>query len=362
MKNASLLLVGAAACTDPAITMRLELPPAPQTEGFQLACLSSFEVKVRADNDDDDKGACIQVREGLASFADVQREIAGQFEIDLPRSTLQGVEVRASTGRCDKVDPAGGDTIFYGSGPYSDGNDLAIRVALNQSCNTRSTVTVRPVDFLKLARAAPCSEAAVATGSVTGGTIHPELRKRAAFDPNADRADVTGGVAALQLYNSSADGSCVALHYDASGGPASSRSCARRGRGVCSTGDEIELPIIDDDIAFRSLDSALFDPARDGAVFGAIWGTGATAPVQLDGATIAPVDPSRAKIVYADYPAGAELVRSLPGRATTNATGLFIAYVTEPMDFVVSHPGYRDQTVRLGSPVEPSAAIVVLEK
>jgi hypothetical protein len=143
-------------------------------------------------------------------------------------------------------------------------------------------------------------------------------------------------------------------------------ACARRGNGVCTTAaGQIELPIIDGNVAYQAANVDALDQ-YGGWVIGGVWGTDAAgAKVKLAGATVKPAKPAdadRIKIVYADYPAGAASPRELAGATSTNATGLFIVYVGRPIDFVVSAPGYRDETLRMGSPDEPSTALILLSR
>lgn len=85
-------------------------------------------------------------------------------------------------------------------------------------------------------------------------------------------------------------------------------------------------------------------------------GVGAETPVRPANTA----DADKIKIVYADLPAA--VPQALAGATATSATGLFIAYVGHPLDVIVSAPGYADETVRIGSPNEPSTALVVLSK
>ena len=377
MRSASLLLVlgaAASACAEPAIEMRLELPPPARADLFDVSCVGAIEVIARGNergalptgpNDPgrpaDDVADCVTIQ-GATSFAQIRSAIAGRFELALPESGLAGVELRGSTGTCNK-DVGPGDTIFHGAAAY-EGGDLVIPMTPNLSCNATRTEVVRPVDLLALTTTGACPAAVpdAARGEVASATIHGTLLSRAVLDYNQDYARVIGGVASLPLYTGSADASCVALEYYDNADIMTAASCVRRGTGVCAAAGQLELPIIDWDIAQASPELALIDQ-YGGALIGAVWGTDATsAKIKLAGATVRPANSSKAKVVYADYAAGATRLTSLPAAAATSASGLFIAYVGEPVDFVISAPGYRDETIRMGSPDAPATALVMMTK
>jgi hypothetical protein len=366
------LAAAASACAEPAIEMSLRLPAAERAAAFNVSCVGAVEVFVRGEergafptgpNDPgrpaDDLVECVEVKD-VTSFAQIRSAIAGRFQIDLPESGLLGVEIRGSTGTCNK-DIAPGDTIFYGSAEYR-GGDLVIPVTPNLSCNTTKAETVRPVDLIELTRTGTCPVALPDNaGGVDSATIHPGLLGPY-LDFNNDFAAVTGGVATLPLYTSSDNDSCVALNYWDRGEVMISASCVRRGTGVCAAAGQIELPIVSADIAYGSSDVALVEK-HGGSVIGAVWGTDATnTKVKLAGATVTPASSAKATVVYADYTAGAARLTSLPSAAATTASGLFIAYVGEPVDFVVKAPGYREERIRMASPDLPGTALVMLSK
>lgn len=376
MRSSSLLLslaAAASACAEPAIEMRLELPPPAKADLYNVSCVGAIEVTVRGNDrgafptgpDDtgrpaDDADECVTV-ENVTSFASIRSAIAGRFELDLPESGLAGVEIRGSTGTCNK-DLVPGDTIFYGVAEY-DGGDLVIPMMPNLSCNTTEPAVVRPVDLLALTTTGICPTALpdAARGEVASATIHGMLLSPL-LDYNNDWARVIGGVAGLPLYPKSDNASCVALEYYENAEIMTAASCVRRGTSVCAAANQIELPIIDWDIAEASADLALLE-TYGGAAIGGVWGTdGAGNKIKLTGATITPANTSKAKVVYADYATGAARLTSLPAATATSASGLFIAYVGEPVDFVVSASGYRDETIRMASPNEPSTALIMMTK
>jgi len=375
MRPAALLLAlgaTASACADPVIEMRLTLPPAEKADRFNVSCVGAVEVIVRGNdrgafstgpNDPgrpaDDLDQCVTVQ-NPASFAAIRSAIAGRFELALPDSGLAGVEIRGSTGTCNK-DVAPGDAIFYGAAAYKGGS-LVIPMTPNLSCNTTHTELVRPVDLFELTRTGTCpAPLADNVGSIDSATIHGGLFG-SYLDFNNDFASTISGLSSVPLYTSSDDTSCVALVYSDRGGVQTTASCARRGTGVCAAAGQIELPIIDGNIAFQSSDAALIEK-YGGWVIGAVWGTdAANAKIKLAGATVVPASSSKAKVVYADYATGAARLTSLPTATSTASSGLFIAYVGEPVDFVISAPGYRDETIRMASPNEPSTALVMMTK
>lgn len=372
MRSAVALLLSLSACAEPAIEMRLELPPADKLDRFNVSCVGAVEVFVRGTDrgtpdgmrDPDDEYACLTV-EGVDSYAAVRRAIAGRFDVAIPGSGLAGVDVRGSTGTCNK-DNAPGDTIFYATAAYDGGDSLVLPMSPNLSCNVKRNETVRPVDLLALTRTRMCPPSpADNTGGVDSATIHPTALRDSVLDFNNDFAGLVGGVATLPVYLSTDDPGCIALAYGDMTNTMTAANCARRGNGVCSAVGQIELPIISYTAGYQAITVASADQ-YGGWVIGGVWGIDATnAKVPLPGATVQPAKPadaSRVKVVYADLPATASSPVELPAATATNSTGLFIAYVGRPADFIVSAPGYRPETVRLGSPGEPSTALVLLAR
>lgn len=367
------LAATAAGCAEPVIEMELKLPPSDKADRFDVSCVGAVQVIVRGNDRGlpfmgpsdpgvpaDDRGSCVTVQ-SPDSWAALRSAIAGKFRFDLPESGLAGVEIRGSSGTC-KDESATGDAIFYGSAEY-DGGTMVIPMTPNLSCNAARTEVVRPVDLLALTRAGTCPAAIAneAGAGVDSATIHDTLFGPG-LDFNSDFAGTVGGVSSLRLYVTSDEASCVALAYGENVGDKTSASCVRRGTGVCSSVGQIELPIIDYTFALQSADEALLNK-YGGWVIGAVWGTDANGTkIKLTGAKVTPVDPERAKVVYADLPAGAAKLTSLPAATATNASGLFIAYVGAPVDFVISASGYRDETVRMASPDEPSTSLVMMTK
>lgn len=371
MRTAAALLITLAACAEPAVEMRLELPPADKLDRFNVSCVGAVEVFVLGndrgtpdeESDPDDEYACVEVT-GVDSYAAVRRAIAGRFDVSIPDSGLAGVDVRGSTGSCNK-ETAPGDTIFYASAAYDGGDALVLPMSPNLSCNVKRTESVRPVDLLALTRTRVCPPApADNTGGVDSATIHPSALRDSILDFNNDFAGLVGGVATVPLYLSTDDPGCIALAYGDMTDTMTAANCARRGNGVCSAPGQIELPIISYTAGYQNINA----PATEqygGWVIGGVWGLDGTNKIPLPGATVAPAKPadaSRVKVVYADYPATASSPVELPAATATNSTGLFIAYVGRPADFIVSAPGYRPETVRLGSPGEPSTALVLLAR
>jgi hypothetical protein len=375
MRGVAALLISLAACAEPAIEMRLELPPADKLDRFNVSCVGAVEVFVRgADRgtpdgpsgpgrDPDDEYACLPV-EGVDSYAAVRRAIAGRFDVAIPDSGLAGVDVRGSTGSCNK-ETAPGDTIFYATAAYDGGDELVLPMSPNLSCNVKRTEVVRPVDLLALTRTRMCPPSPTDNaGGVDSATIHPFELRDSYLDFNNDFAGLVGGVATVPLYLSTDDPGCVAIAYGDLTGTMTAANCARRGNGVCSAPGQIELPIISYTAGYQNINV----PATEqygGWVIGGVWGQDGTNKVPLAGATVQPAKPadaSRIKVVYAEYPANAASPVELPTATATNSSGLFIAYVGRPADFIVSAPGYRPETVRLGSPGEPATSLILLAR
>lgn len=365
-----------AACAEPAIDMSLQLPSMERAAGYNLSCIGAVQVFIRGNDrgggsEDspgrpaDDSYDCVEV-EGIDSFAKLRQTIAGRFSLAIPGSGILGVDVRASTGTCKK-DNAPGDTITYGLAQYRGGEQLVIPLVPNLSCNATRMESVRPVDLLALTRGGVCpgpiSDAVM--GGVESATIHPTAFAESFIDYNNDFASVIGGVASLPLYLTTDEDSCIAINYWDKDEAYTTDSCVRRSQGVCSAAGQIEVPIVTYDVAYQAVNAQYVDD-YGGFVIGGVWGTDAVGTkVRLTGATVRPAKPAdaeRTKIVYAEYPAGAPAPKEIAGAAATNATGLFIVYVGQPRDFIVSASGYRDETVRMGSPDEPSTALILMTK
>jgi hypothetical protein len=373
--RAVLVIVAASACAEPAVQMTLQLP---SDTGFDVSCVDSVEIRVAGEdrgtlptgpNDPgtpaDDESDCIDITR-QTTFARVRSQIAGQVDIDIPDSGLFAVEIRGSTGSCDAKKTSPGDAIFFGGAEY-EGGDLVIPVEPNQSCAGKTDgVVVRPVDLLELVTkgTAACTTVVPdASGYGIGtGTLHDSSILGTIFDPNDSGRAVTGGVSTLSVYSTTGPDSCIALGYG-NGAPVdvmSTAGCIRRGIGICTTGAQVEMPVINGEIASSSVDPAKVDDFG-GFVVGAVWGIDAAGTrTPLTGATVKPKDPSAGTVVYANYTAGAASIKSLPTAVATDGSGMFITYVGTPTDFVVSAPNYKDETVRLGSPLAPSASLVVL--
>ena len=367
------LALGASACAEPVVETRLLLPSAEAQQGFDVSCVGAVEVYARGaqrgrfpDVPSDDTEACVEVS-NPSSFGAIRSAISGRVQLAIPKSGLLGLDLRASTGTCNK-DFMPGDTIFYGDGAY-DGADITIQLVPNVSCDAKRTETVRPVDLLELTRTGACP-AAVPDGigaEVAAASIHRALLAEAVLDYHNDFAAVTGGVASLPVYTTHGAGACVALEYYNNVDNMYTATCARRGPGVCSTAGQIELPVIDETFAFRSLDTALLEQFGGGAVLGAVWGTdpgNAAAKLPLSGATVRvhPSAEARSKIVYAKLDAASGLIRGDASMTSTDASGLFIAYVTGPADLAFQHAGYTTEIVRLGSPIDVATALIVLQR
>lgn len=375
---AVLTALGASAgCAEPTITMTLRVP----TDTLDTSCVDAVEVFVegydrgtapRGPADPgtpaDDLSDCVDV-EHPATYAAARNQIAGQFEIDLPDSGLLAIDVRASTGSCQTKKMNPGAPIFFGYAEYDESGSILIPLEASQSCAGKTdTNALRPVDLLEVATKgiAACQTVfpEMSGYGMSAGTIHETGVLGTIFDPNGTGRGLETGVSTLPLYATAGPESCIAIGFGKIDAPTpiDTVGCLRRAQGLCTTGTQIEMPFINGEIADQSVDHTKVEE-YGGWVVGAVWGVDAAGTkVALSTATVKPADAEMASVVYASYMAGAALIKLLPTATATDATGMFVAYVGTPTDFVVSAPNYKPETVRLGSPLASSASLVVLHR
>jgi len=373
---AVLAALGASGCAEPTITMTLKLPT---DTTLDTSCVDAVEVFVEgydrgtaprgpADpgSPADDLSDCVDVAHP-ATYAQARSQIAGQFDVDLPDSGLMAIDIRASTGSCQlkKMNP--GAPIFFGYAEYDDSGSIVIPLEASQSCAGKTdTNAIRPVDLLEVVTkgtAACTTTFPDMSGYGMGtGTIHDTGVLGTIFDPNGIGRGLEGGVSTMPLYATAGPDSCIAVGFGKldTPTPLDTVGCLRRAQGLCTTGTQLEMAYINSEITDQSVDHVQMNK-YGGYVVGAVWGIDAAgAKVALSNATVKPADSELASVVYASFTAGASLIKLLATATATDATGMFVAYVGTPTDFVVSAPNYKPETVRLGSPLASSASLVVL--
>jgi hypothetical protein len=363
-----------AACGEPAIEMSLELPAS--AGAFDVSCIGAVQVTIRgADRGapgqaggqarpPDDRTACIEVG-AQSSFQMLRQTIADRFAFALPASGLVGVDLRASTGTCNK-ELLPGDTVLYGAGKSRGGDELVVKLIPTMSCSGRRSAVVRPVDLVELTaeRSCPAPVMAVREAAIGVAVFRPTAVDAVIMEAvNEEVLLSAAGLATVSLPDDPPPGTCLALEYDDPGGDLTTASCVRRAPGVCATSSQLELPVIAAAVAVSSVDLTQVD-RYGGAVLGAVWGRGAggTAPAPLAGATVLPVAPKLGSVVYASLAADRSRLMVTPAATATLSSGLFIAYVGVPVDVIVSAPGFRDERVRLASANSIGTSLVLLER
>jgi hypothetical protein len=366
------ILLGLAACTDPAIEMRLALPGADAARGFDLSCTGAVTVRIVGNDLGDDKHpgdavtSCVDLTTPPQSFADLQRAISGRFSFAIPGSGLAAVQIAGFKGRCDDHLESH-EAVFYGGAMRGDGDTLAIPVVPNLSCSTARSYNVRVVDLTALTATGSCSTPLDPT-AVFAADIRPRMlgdrASRMMLEVGVSIASAPGGTATVASYAAAAsDRSCVAVGYQGSltGGLACVNPTAPT---LCGDPGEIEITALPQASASSSTDAALVKQYGS-PVFGAVWepSSSSSSETALAGATVELADPSQGKIVYGDIGFGVPpTVTPIPNAQSTNASGLFIAYIRgEPTNLIVRAPGHATQTLRVAStPDWPSTLIAVL--
>lgn len=349
---ASLALAGAtllAACADPAIDLSLVLPST-QPAGFDVSCVGAVEVAAigndtgSVDAVPDVISQCVDLATPPTSLADIKRQIAGRFQLEIPGSGLAGITVRGIQGRCNNQ-IVFSESIFYGGAPHT-GDSIAIPMVPNVSCDKRATYKIRPVDFNVLTTAHTCARPADPNGEVFAGIIRPTMlgpaAERMMFEDGASAATLPAeGMAPIDSFSQSTAKSCVAVGYDANGPDQAGACINTTPPTLCAQPGEVELPVMDATYAASSVDNLLADQ-HGRPVFGAVFeasGAAVTTKVPLAGATIELGDPSAGLVVYTAR--GATKLTATPGATATGADGTFVIYISgEPTSIMVTAPGH----------------------
>ena len=372
---ASALLLGSAACADPAIDMKLVVPTDAVAASFDTSCVGAVQVYVDGKNYPtpditDYKQACIPITTNPATFADLAAELQGKFDVAIPDSGLMGIEIYGFGGDCDQVEnpPDGApepDLSFFGSMPYIGQDEIDLTMVPNVSC-THAPVTVDLVDMLALNATKQCASATV-TDSGAGadlGTLSPNQLMAGVNYYGSNGAASTNSVAAFSGATTIGSEDCLAASAGSSA--TDGVSCvSTTGSTVCATGGQIEVPVINYTVAMASTDPNNIQNFG-GVLFGTVWGTVGTVKQPITGATISLADPNaKGTIVYFDQPAGVETgtgsLTLRAGATSTDASGMFGLYANEIVDVTVTANG-KTKTVRMAATAsDPAAALVDMD-
>ena len=367
--SAALALLAVAACTDPVVAMRLELPAS--APGFDTSCIASVDVfadgKTYPQDTTDYKHACIDLKMVGPTFTDVQTALRDQVTLPIPDTGLSDVEVLAHAGTCESF-PIAGDSstpdIIFSAGAKYTGDDIVLPMVPNVSCAT-SAAKVRPVDLLQLATTHMCSMSAVADvgAGVSLGTMAADpLSGSVYFGGGFDGGNLSGGVATIPGARVQVSpGVCLA----AFGGNDSliALSCLPTTRAVCAQAGELEEPLINGNTAFMSIDTPVQNQSGP-PTFGVVWSGSGDAGAAVAGATVTLDDPTAGVVEFLDVPAGAVTgavgMTKLPAQATS-ASGMFVVYSHGMAALTVSQGG-RTKHLTVGSVIgDPGATIVSLD-
>jgi hypothetical protein len=339
MRRIPFVIVGVvAACGDPAVDVTLRLPDT----DVDLSCVQSVRVYAWGETiTDDAPNQCIVLDAPVSGFAELREAIRGKLELRLPPSGLAGIDVSGMT-----FADCFGDAVFYGGAEY-DGGDMVVPLVANFDCSVRADTVVRPVDY----RGMLAGSCLGPQGRLDRGSIHPTMLDvplpAMVYDLTEPGAIV--GIDGTALFPDALinidDASCMAVGDEVSG----SIGCVYPGApGVCTTGTQLELTTIDVDFANASMepDAAARYPQ---IVFASVWDATAAVKHPIQGAQvrIADADLELGEIHYATLPLGAPSMIDLPTATSTDATGMFVAYMDRPVTVVVSAAGYSSRQVTL---------------
>jgi hypothetical protein len=323
-----------AGCTDPVVDMQIVLPK--NADSYDTSCITAVQVVTTGANiltdGEDWRSGCIEL-EGPATYAAIRDAIRGRFQVAVPDSGLNGVEVYGFSGpsACD----FGGDLLFYGRGDYIGQDRIDIPLIHNLDC-ARSQLRVRMVDMFALAGGATCEVAGTMHGmaSAGAGTITPRLYGGGAgYFGGVAWGAATGNLATFAAPTQTAPQSCLAIDGgDTLGG---STSCVVGGTSVCAAPGEIELAYVPYTIGGNSAnyDSTLL-VKFPGLVYGSVWANGTT-KTPLAGAKVT-VDPDRGKVFYLDPPDAGGKLPVRVDQSGTGPSGLFALYADSLVDVTVT--------------------------
>lgn len=334
--------LGLGGCGDKAVEVSLQLPSASVAAPYDTSCVSAVEIYVdgtRYPTDDTDfLRDCIDLAKPGATFSAIADQIRGKFDTKLPQSGLGGIELFAYNGTCGAARHRDYDLIFYGSARYTGGDELALPLTPNINC-TPIDVAVRPVDLLKYVKTQNCAMAAWSTGKVALSTLSPlPFTTETYWWGGQAAAPATGGLVSLRgPAKDVGPNSCLAIGLYTTDWNEITCTPAADQR-MCATGAEVEAPMIDEDVGYRTGDPGIINQFG-GLAVGAVMGPG---PIQGATVTLDPEFTDRAKVVYFDMPAGVENgtgVLTPRAEQATGPSGLFGVYTMSVVRITVTAGG-----------------------
>jgi hypothetical protein len=353
----------AAACGEKTVEVTMVLPSPSVASQYDTSCVKAMQLYLNGatypGDPDDYVLDCQELDAPASTFEGVHDGISGKFDLKLPASGLSGVEAYAFSGPCDAPEPQDYDLVFYGSAAYIGQDPIELPVTPNLSC-TPSTVTLRPVDILKLSATKQCAQAAWTTGNLGLSTLSPlPFTDESFWWGGLSSTPVSGGTVTITAPTLVAPKSCLAVALYTTDWM--EVTCVPpQDQRACATGNEIEAPMIHVDVGFNSISAGKLSQ-YGGIIYGVVYGAQpiANAKVEIDAA-----DADRGQVVYFDMPAGVEngtgVLTEVNGATGTNATGLFGIYTQSLIHVTITANGQSVKRVFGANEDELSAVIVKL--
>jgi len=371
MRAVSVIALLAMGCGEQAIELHL-IASTGDVANTDLSCVNSVHIILH--NGSSDFGtipqACITV-ESPTSYADLEAQIRGKFQMELPEDIV-AVEIRGQ-GFATKGDGfcGSGMNVFYAGEEYT-GGDMSLRVEGTIDCSAiknTGELKVRPIDLVALAKTPTGSApvcAPVALPAFPGedpvleiGAIRPTNIDLPAFVSSVmEFADLPGGtgvselvdgVATFSAWGTALPTSCLAV----SSFVGFAATCLYPGNAqICGEAGEVEMPYIDSNDSFASVDGALYDEFPS-LVHGIVYDSVLKKPVV--GAAVE-LGEGRGIVVYARPGTGAQFA-PIDGDVT-DASGMFLAYMRKPSVITVTQ-GTSTKVMRIGSVTGGGAAVIV---
>ncbi len=355
------LLLGSVGCTEKAIDLRLAWPDAgSDVANMDVSCVNSVHVLVQGEIFEDFTSACVEVT-NPTSYADLQAQIRGKLDSNLPDNPI-AIEVRgqagAITGNCGS-----GMNVFYAGANYTGDDTTTLRVEGSLDCSALApggTLAVRPIDFIALAKT-PANTDPVCT-TITGeatldlGLIRPTNITAGEYPSSimeyGDTIAPDGtGVVQFDAMGTPLPTSCLAASESLT---MFSASCIYPSNPrICAQAGEVELPILRDTDSYVSIDNAYFADYPV-IVLGIVYDSVTRRPVA--GATVE-LGENRGAVVYAK-PTNGPRMEPIDGATTTDASGVFVAYLYEPSVATVAQ-GASMKSMRIGGVTGWGSAVIV---
>lgn len=372
------VLLGLAACGEPAIEVHLT-PPGMPTVPFTYDCIGAvdvFPIPVGYVGpydiaQTDSEIYCIDLDHPPTSVADLLGQLRGQLDMDIPAGGIQAMEVRARAGTCE--DPSLDQVaILYGGGVYTGGDNLTINLSHNISCGDSASYAFRPVDLSKMATTHACDP-------VTSGTLYVADIRPTNFGPASIReygsqyailgSDATQ--ATLQTYSASMRGTCLAAGV--SDAAVDSTTCISNlfPSHLCDP-NAFDVPFFPTSYLDNSEAQASSYETGDyqgQPVLVAVYQNQGGQMMPVAGASVATANNAQASFVFGDLDMGMQTLMPTAAEQVaqkTTTSGLFMAYLNGLTELDVTAPGPAGTTLHGSAVVGPDSqytmpALIVLK-